>query len=497
MIIRARHDPTWPVAVLIIILVFQIVAHLAWLPLLTSLGQMAVPWMMSQDMTLYGNIRTGYNPGTMVILATAMRILPLEPIDTLRLMDTMLVIVTTLMVFRIAYQLSNGRNTAAVAAAMVWALWEPIWGNTMFYPDKLLGLIPLLAVFLYITAEQRTLHSLAPFLAGISLGAGFLVKQHGLAMIGFFSLWLLVFAPSGRKRLSAALVYGAGVILLPLISVVIIALQGNWDQYLLWTLTIHFKGNPTAVPLAGDFLRRMLLSEIFTLPFVLLILKQTPALRRWWWMAIYLWVGAHALVIPRWGDNHMGTQLPLTAVMSGVVVGLVLSELPGLSRRWPRDLSQTQLGLLGIGGILAGLWLFTCVSAYVPHPLGRLATPGYSEFDEVARVIDENSRPDDTLGIIPEWDATAQLHVRTGLLPVGNWYYTGIDFMSVINYPLDILAGWEATPPTFIVYVPDARLDLGAYVDPLIDFMTEHYTLITVVRDVPYHGNIEILRWRS
>jgi len=482
----------WPVFALFVVLVFQLVMHLMWLPLLTSVGQLTMPWLMTQGMTLYKDIRIGYNPGTAVVLAAAMRILPLEPLTALRLMDTLLVMVISVAVFWVAYQLSGRRYSAAVIAVLVWTLWEPIWGNTMFYPDKFLGLFPLLTIGCWIVTEERSSGWLAPFLAGLMLGAGFMVKQHGLAMAGLFGIWLVIFGRTRRSSLQNILAYCLGFAVLPVLAAAIIILQGNLQTYAFWAYTVHFLAERPTLPLSGDFLRRVALSEVFVPAFLLMALRNKEDRSRSL-QVTFLWVGAHALVFPRWGDNNLGTQLPLTATMSGIAIASTLPDFRGFSRSCFQGLNQSQVVLLGITVMLAVTWLFTGLIAYIPNPMGRLATPGYTEFEEVASILRTHQKSGDTLGIIPESDATSQLHVHTGMLPVGNLYYQGGGiFLPVTNIVGDILGSWQQNPPTFIVYVPDETVALVPYIDPLVDFMQAHYEEVASVPDVLYHGDVFI-----
>src|SRR5215212_599092 len=75
------------------VLVVQAVTHLAWLPISTQVGQMAIPWLMSRGMTIYGNLIENRPPAIAGLISLLMRLLPsIEPILIVRALNLLLVL---------------------------------------------------------------------------------------------------------------------------------------------------------------------------------------------------------------------------------------------------------------------------------------------------------------------------------------------------------------------------------------------------------------------
>ena len=96
-------------------------------------------------MALFGDIWEQHAPGSSLFGAVAQALLPIEPALLIRLLNTALVMALTLLIYQLAQKLS-GMPSAGILAALVWAWWEPVYGNIMLYFDTLLALCALLAL---------------------------------------------------------------------------------------------------------------------------------------------------------------------------------------------------------------------------------------------------------------------------------------------------------------------------------------------------------------
>ena len=94
-------------------------------------------------------------------------------------------------------------------------------------------------VLVWLITEQRQPAWLAPFLCGLLLGGATLFKQPAWVGVILFALWLIVVARRGRQFPAFVL----GVLVFPLLTAGIFALQGTLDRYLFWDYSRAFARN--------------------------------------------------------------------------------------------------------------------------------------------------------------------------------------------------------------------------------------------------------------
>jgi hypothetical protein len=373
-------------------------------------------------------------------------------------------------------------RTAGVLAALIWFWWEPVYGNVLFYFDSILGLVFLLSVLVWIWLEKRDPAWNAPFVVGVFLGGGTLIKQHAWAVVIMFGIWL-VFVRRGYIRDLVA--YGIGVLLLPGAAVAIMIGQGTFGSYLFWNWGLNFSSVRPGSMLTGNYIRKLLFTVAFVPIFVLMMRRLSNFVVAA--LLLMLWLAANATLLPNFGEIYVMAQLPLVAIMSGIAVALILPELV------QRQASTSQRAMLGFAAIIGIGWLWTGVVAYFPS-LGRAAIPAYDEFVPVAERLNAMSVSGDTLFVLPEYDGTAQLHVLTDMLPPGTWLNGHRWFLAVPGVVDGLLEEWRATPPTFIVSFPTLSQEAQPYIDPLVAFMNVYYSPIETIPDIPFNGDAIIYR---
>lgn len=466
---------------LIGILILQALTHLFWLSPSTHSGQVAIPYMMNRGMVLFGNLWEQHAPGSSLLGALAQQLLPLEPVLIVKVLNTLLVLVITLLVYRLAIQLTQGNRLAGLATALVWFWWEPVYGNVMLYFDTLLALCILLVLVTYFhQLEKPSLPQI--IVIGLVMGLATLFKQHAWLAVGLMGLWLLIV----HRHPKIWITYGICALIIPLIQWGILASQGLLDSYIFWNWDFNLSGYMDGVPLTGDFFRKLLLSNIFVFPFLLVALRNE---KRLYLLIILMWLATLVVLYPRFGEIHAMGHLPFTAVMSGIVLAEILPEI----RTWHTwDIpQQTIAGLslaLGIG------WLWTGAVTYIPTQLGAGATLAYDEFKPLVAQLQPQITPDDSLFILPETDSTPQLHPMTGLLPSATWikgwnWYFEPDFVLPT-----LLDEWQSNPPTWIIVFPDLVASGQPGIDALLEIVGERYTLEFTVEDIFLHGNAEVYR---
>ncbi|MCC6802461.1 MAG: hypothetical protein IT319_06230 [Anaerolineae bacterium] len=475
--------------ILVVVLIVQTVTHLAWLSISAHSGQLTVPYLMSRGMTLFGNVIEIRAPANPTLLALLYRLLPsVEPVLILQVMNLLLVMGLTLLIYALAKRLT-GSTFVGICAMLFWAAWEPVYGNVLFYFDSLDGAVYALVVLVWLITEKRQPGWLAPFLCGLLLGGATLLKQPAWVNVILFTLWLLVFSHRGRQL--PALIFG--VLIIPLTAVAITSAQGSLDMYLYWNFAFHLGGTERwGQPLTGDFFRKVLLTNVLAPAFALLAVGRSDDRRAVWLLIVALWIGAGAALYPSFGEDYAMAHLPLLAVMSGIVIDILLQRLARL--RW-RSATTDQLIAIGVALAIGAGWCWAVAVTYIPNALGRASVPAYDEFKPLAQRVLSLSAPDDTLYVLPEWDGNSQLHVLTGLMPPGTWVNGHSAILAAPGIVDQLLAEWAQTPPTILVDFPDFPSSAG--LQRLRDFIDRRYSEVGRIDDVPFNGDAVIYRLNS
>ena len=461
------------------LLIIQTLTHLFWLSPAVHSGQLAIPWMMNQGKTLFGDIWEQHAPGSSLLGAVAQALLPIDPALLIKILNTALVVALTALIYQLAIRLS-GKSSAGALAALYWAWWEPVYGNIMLYFDTLLALCILLALTAYWHSEERpTLKRIA--LMGALMGAATLFKQHAWLAVAIVGVWLLF--TENRKSL---LVYGLAALALPALQWLALGAQGLLDSYIFWNWTFNLRGFMDGVPLDGDLFRKLLLGNLLVFPFALLALKRD---RRPLLLLVLIWLATLTVLYPRFGEIHGMGHLPFAALMSGMVLAWALPPVVD-PRQW--QLAQTLLAGLALG-IGIG-WLWTGAVSYIPTSMGPGATLAYDEFDPVVAQVLTESVADDTLFVLPETDSTPQLHARTGLLPPGTWI-KGWRWYFRPEFVLPTLEDeWATQAPTWVIVFPYMIPAGEPGILQLLEIVQGDYQLRFTVADIFDHGPAQVYR---
>lgn len=460
---------------------FQALTHLFWLSPSTHSGQVAIPWMMNRGMVLFGNIWEQHAPGSSLLGALAQSILPLEHDLLIKVLNTLLVIVITLLTYRLANKLTNNTN-AGVLSALVWVWWEPVYGNVMLYFDTLLALCILSVLVIYYQREQENPTLFQVVLMGLLMGLATLFKQHAWLAVGIVGLWLLVIHRHPRIWIP----YGVTALIIPVMQWGILLSQGLLDSYVFWNWGFNLSGFMDGVPLDGDFFRKLLLGNLLVFPFMLIALRREY---RRYGLVILMWLATLVVLYPRFGEIHGMGHLPFACVMSGMVLAWLLPECKAW-RTWdiPRQV------IAGLGIAIGIGWLWTGAVTYIPTQLGTGAVLAYDEFRPLVAELKPLIADSDTLFVLPETDSTPQLHPMTGLMPPGTWI-KGWNWYFEPDFVLPTLHDeWDANPPTWIIVFPDLLASGEPGIDALLAYVDTQYTLELTVEDVFLHGNADVYK---
>jgi len=473
--------------ILTTLILFQAASHLLWLSISAHSGQVAIPYMMNRGMALFGTLWEQHAPAASTIAAIAQRLLPfIAPVDVARLLNLLVVAAITVLVYRLAARLAGDRPAAGIAAALFWVWWEPVYGNILFYFDTLLGLCACVAVLIWVEQGRRRPIAAAAC-AGLCMGLATLAKQHGWAAAVLFGAFILIYA----RRAFAAYVIGA--LTFPLIAIGWVSISGNLERYLYWNWGFNFSGLMDSDPLTGDFLRKLALSNLFVLPFALLLVRSTAPRRGL--LLLLIWAGAALTLLPRFGIIHAMAHLPFAAVMAGVVVSSLIPKGLTPFAGWiaaMRALRPTDGALIGILAVVGIATLWTGAVVYVPNTLGRAAVPGYDEFAPLVARMAERQSADDTLFILPETDSTPQIHMMTGLLPPGLWVKGWRWYLEAPGVSASVFDAWAIDPPDWIIVFPDLVVVGAPAITPFTAWVSARYRVVDTVPDVVFHGDAVI-----
>ena len=465
---------------LLLLVGLQILTHLFWLSLTVHSGQVAIPWMMNRGLTLFGEIWEQHAPGSSLLGAAAQRFLPLDPGLLAKLLNTLLVVALTALIFQVAARLS-GSSAAGLLAAAFWAWWEPVYGNVMLYFDTLLAFCVLAALLVYYhRGEGPSLRQIS--LIGLLMGAATLFKQQAWLAVLILGIWLL----TTDRRSRTLLLYIAAALALPLLQWILLAAQGNWDAYLFWNWTFNLGGYMDGLPLDGDFFRKLLFTNLLVLPYALIACQRAG---RRPLLIVFMWLATLSVLYPRVGEIHVMGHLPFTAVMSGIVLA---KALPLLRDAAAGDLPRKILAGLAMGIALG--WLWTGAASYLHMPLGPGGILAYEEFHDLAGTLQARSAPGDTLFVLPETDSSPQLHPLTDMPPPGVWIKGWRWYFRPDHVLPALLREWKTMPPTWIVVFPDLIRSDNVGVTALLDIVDERYLHVFDSAEIYGHGSAAVYK---
>ncbi len=469
---------------LILLLILQAFTHLFWLSSSAHSGQVAIPWMMNRGMSLFDDIQEQHAPGSSVIGAAAQRLLPIvNPALLAKLLNTLLVLAFTALIYWLAQHLA-GSATAGILAALVWAWWEPVYGNVMLYFDTLMALCVLAALIVYYARSEPPSRRQV-FIVGILLGAATLFKQQAWLAVGVMLLWLI----QAKLPWQSLLTYLGAVLLLPLALLALLLAHGTLPEYLYWNWTFNLSGLMDGVPLDGDLFRKLLLGNLLGFPFALLALRRVE---RGQFLLVLMWLAGLSVLYPRFGEIHAMGHLPFTAIMSGIVLAKMSPELVQW-RAW--DMPRVALAGLAIG-IGVG-WFWTGAASYLHIPLGPGATLAYDEFRELAAELNIRKEAGDTLFVLPETDSTPQLHPLTELPPPGTWVKGWRWYFKADHVLPTLRSEWADESPTWMVVFPRLIPAGEPGILDLLNIVDERYQWVTDIDEIYGHGQAQIYKLKS
>lgn len=325
-------------------------------------------------------------------------------------------------------------------------------------------------------------------LAGVFFGLAFLTKQQAVLPAAFALLWVHL----ARRGLWSVVVMAIGAAAPILLTWALYAIAGTWDEYAFWnyTFNIQYASGGYELP-DGDFIRRMMLTHGWIIPFAFLAIQERKLLD----YGLVLGIGVLTLAtqFPRSGELHAATGLPFIAIQFGVVLATLLEKARHRSN-WRADTAVAA----GVVTVLLGAIGTNVITGFIPTPAGFRTILGVDEFRGMADWLRRTANEGDTLYVFPEGDSTAQLHLLTGMLPPRTW---AIGNRWVLSPPFVIerlLDEWQTQPPTWIVLFPETEKNWNPdTVNTVHRILDTRYEAVRRWDELPFYGEAIILRFNG
>ncbi|MEM9951924.1 MAG: glycosyltransferase family 39 protein [Chloroflexota bacterium] len=461
---------------LLLLLIFQIVTLQFWISISAHSGQTTIPWLMNNGREIFGTILEQHAPATSIIASLANRISPFDLATTARFLNTILMTTITIGVYQLGKRYGDS-DLSGLVAALIWVLLGPVFGNVLFYFNTLLVGFVILGLWSW---EQYANKKQVAYLiiTGLLFGLSTLAKQQGWGVVAFFGLWLLI----QRRSFRELLFYSVSALIFPILILIFITIQGNLDNYIYWNWTFNLSGYMDSVPLESNFFRKLLIANSLVPAYFLLQWRDDKSRTI---LLLLMYLSLLTPLYPRFGESAAVTHIPLTAIMSGIVIARLLIE----TKPWSQVKESSQL--IASGALLSVVigWLWMSAVMYIPN---TVQTPGYDEFTPIIEILKTRTQDGDTLFVLPETDSTPQLHPLSGMLPPNTWIKGWRWYLEPPDVVDTLITEWSSSPPDFIVVFSDLIPSSQPAINPLLDFVTTDYMLLDEVSDIDFHGTARI-----
>jgi hypothetical protein len=283
-------------------------------------------------------------PGTCVAYAGAMSVFGQTTV-AIHLLVILVTSATALFIYLVARRFSG--EGAGLAAAATYALLavNPASFGLAAHATHFVVLPAMAGVFLLTSLDDRS--SLARiFSAGLLLGVAIVMKQTGAVFGLFAAVWVarceFCFANKNRARLLKRLgALAAGGVLPFLVTCALIALAGDWQQFVLWTFkfagahanTVSFRVGVATVGGAVLELFKGTPALWVVALMGLLLLLWTKALRPSRFFILSFFVFSLVAVYPGWREHYFIQLFPATGLLVGAAFQWLEAYLQPLKTR--------------------------------------------------------------------------------------------------------------------------------------------------------------------
>jgi hypothetical protein len=422
------------------------------------------PWLMLRGLKSYTDIATQHPPLLTALLAVLQRIFGAN-IDARILLLIVASTAVGCLSFLAADRLAGRR--AAVFSLLLLAIFWPFYGGLNFWFDTFLPVFYLIAYVLIITGNSAR----SFFLAGVSLGLAFLLKQSS-GLVGLvMGIMTLAKAGDASNRLRRFLVFSAGIGT-PIILLAIWYLHsGQLADAFYWIIQYNLSGLyvrlAKAWPPRNEIIR--LLIAIVPIVFVLIKAAFSKAFRkripgRYLSLLVLGFIAAFT-IFPRWERWHVAPAVPFLAISLALSGTLLLTGPDPDSGRQTRRLVRPLLAawllvvFFDVGMFYPPLLINRVIPHFAQHwPFHSYARPQWvdehylryrRDFASLAQSVRDLTREDDRITVWG-WEGE-RLYRASDRLPAGRFYYGLPWFTSLPRFKMDLMSGFRQHSPRLVI----------------------------------------------
>lgn len=454
----------------------QTLAYYFYLPIGMGPHVILEPWLINQGWRLYQELPDHHPPLMQYWMAFAQQVIG----DELRAGKLMLVVLL-LVIFGLVYLLTRqtASRQAALLAIVFFVFWSPSFQFGILRFDAFLTAFYLLAWFLW-PAKQQTHLIQRAFLAGLTLGFAFLIKQHAIIYLVFFLGWQLIANGCSyqavKRSIPAILIAIIGFSLPGVFFVGWYILTGGLiDRLLFWVITFNNDAD-LARMLAGapTFLEiQQLLPALLLLPWYFVWLWQQIKTGQAGWvsagMPLSLMFAGILLCIPRFGTEHLQPALAGLAILSGIALDQLLStSFHDLG--WRRTMAGAFLALWVLYPLSGVLGMISSNQARYIHE--------YSPLPPLARQVEQLIGRGECPYIFPEDEGNSNLYYFLNCPPPGRlWLFTNYPWFSRFDLPERAIKALQSAHPHWVIYFPQRWWNVAEHNPRLTDFIKANYEM--------------------
>ena len=238
-------------------------------PISLHVGAGTVPWLMGQGRVLYVTVFEHRPPVLAWIVAVTQPFFAGNTLLAVRALHLLTTLAILALIYAVSVQLSGKPLVGSLAVGYFAAL-QVVFLNVLFYFEMFQGLLYVAGVWCLLRYKHERLFIL---LAGVFFGLAFLTKQAVLPA-AFALLWVHL----ARRGLWSVVVMAIGAAAPILLTWALYAIAGTWDEYASGIIrSISNASGGYELP-DGDFIRRMMLTHGWIIPFAFLAIQERKLL---------------------------------------------------------------------------------------------------------------------------------------------------------------------------------------------------------------------------
>lgn len=423
------------------------------------------PYFLLRGLKNYTDIATHHAPLLTEFLAVIYRFVGTSIMARMVLLFLVSLVITFL-IYRATHRLAD--KNAGLYSILLFTIFWPFYGGTNFWFDTFLPMFYLTAFVIMI--EKRSPKWL--FLAGISMGLSFLIKQPGgIVALGMLFM-LLARAKNLKNCLKESLLFSSGVLVPIAIMVLWFAYTEQLRDAIYWMLEYnfskHYVGLGKKQPPIADILRLIAI----IVPIMLLLAgsafsKTTRQLLSWnFLLALVMGFCASFTIFPRWERWHVAPSVPFLVISLVVSFKLLLTPRNASNRTKSKNIILKIVLTLWLSVVIVDVGTFyppMLIQQFIPNfsrlwPLRSYDPPSWydenfiryvHDLQPLGKYLQKISNKADRI-FVWGWLGN-KIYFEADRLPAGKFYYNLPWFTCLPRFKRDLLIGFERDHPRFVI----------------------------------------------